>query len=340
MADARVGQVVKKTTAASLTALLAILACQPRQAADPLLSWNEGATKVAIVDFVERVTDEAHTDYRPVAERVAVFDNDGTLWAEQPMYFQLVYALDQVRVLAPEHPEWAGADPFRAVIANDREAIAALGMPDLMAIIGATHAGMTVHDFRATSRAWLDSVRHPRFDRLYRELTYQPMVELLDYLRANDFQVWIVSGGGIEFLRSIAEEAYGVPPEQVIGSSTQSEYRVDDGGPRIMKLPGLGSINDKEGKPVNISLHIGRRPILAFGNSDGDFAMLEYATAGDGASLGLLLHHDDAEREWAYDRDSHVGRLDKALDEANQRGWNVVDMKEDWKAIYPPATGK
>jgi phosphoserine phosphatase len=250
------------------------------------------------------------------------------------MYFQLVYALDQVRALAPEHPEWADTDPFRAVIANDREAIAAFGMPELMAIIGATHSGMTVQDFRATSRAWLDSALHPRFDRLYRELTYEPMVELLDYLRANDFQVWIVSGGGIEFLRAIAEDAYGVPPEQVVGSSTESEYRDDDGGPRIMKLPELGSINDKKGKPVNINLHIGRKPILAFGNSDGDFAMLEYSTAGEGASLGLLLHHDDAEREWAYDRDSHIGRLDRGLDEAAARGWVVVSMARDFRTVF------
>lgn len=333
MTDARVGQVVK-TTVASLTAFLATLACQPIPAADPLPSWNEGAAKVAIVDFVERVTDDEHTDYRPVAERVAVFDNDGTLWAEQPMYIQLVFALDQVRALAPEHPQWADTDPFRAVIANDREAMATFGMPELMAIIGATHSGMTVPDFRSTSRAWLDSARHPRFDRLYRDLTYQPMVELLDYLRANDFQVWIVSGGGIEFLRAIAEDAYGVPPDQVVGSSTEYEYRDDDGGPRIMKLPKLGSINDKDGKPVNINLHIGRRPILAFGNSDGDFAMLEYSTAGEGASLGLLLHHDDAEREWAYDRDSHVGRLDRGLDEAEARGWVVVSMARDFGVVF------
>jgi phosphoglycolate phosphatase-like HAD superfamily hydrolase len=323
-----------KTTAVSFTALLAILACQPKQAADPLVSWNDGPAKAAIVDFVERVTDPAHTDYRDPEERVAVFDNDGTLWAEQPMYFQLIFALDQVRALAPEHPEWADTDPFRAVIANDREAMAAFDLPELMAIIGATHSGMTTTDFRATSRAWLDSARHPRFDRLYRELTYQPMLELLDYLRANDFQVWIVSGGGIEFLRSIAEEAYGVPPEQVVGSNTDSEYRDDEGDPRIMKLPKLGSINDKGGKPVNINLHIGRKPILAFGNSDGDFAMLEYTTAGEGASLGLLLHHDDADREWAYDRESHIGRLDRGLDEADTRGWVVVSMVRDFGVVF------
>ncbi len=333
MTDARVGQVVK-TTVASLTAFLATLACQPIPAADPLPSWNEGATKAAIVDFVERVTDRTHADYRPAAERIAVFDNDGTLWVEQPMYFQLVYALDQVRALAPEHPEWADTDPFRAVITDDREAMGVFGMADLMAIIGATHSGMTVQNFQATSRAWLDSARHPRFDRLYRELTYQPMVELLHYLRDNDFQVWIVSGGGIEFLRSIAEDAYGVPPEQVIGSSAQAEYRVGDGGAAIVKLPELGSINDKEIKPVNINLHIGRRPILAFGNSDGDFAMLEYTPSGAGAHLGLVLHHDDAEREWAYDRDSHIGRLDRGLDEAAIRGWVVVSMARDFEVVF------
>ncbi len=314
--------------------VMAILACSGTGSADQLSSWTDGAAKSAIIDFVDRVTDPAHADYRPVDERAAVFDNDGTLWAEQPMYFQLVYALDQVRALAPEHPEWADTDPFRAVITDDREAMGEFGMAELMAIIGATHSGMTVQKFRATSRAWLDSARHPRFDRLYSELTYQPMVELLDYLRANDFQVWIVSGGGIEFLRAIAEDAYGVPPEQVIGSSTESEYRDDNGGPRIMKLPELGSINDKEGKPVNINLHIGRKPILAFGNSDGDFAMLEYTTSGTGASLGLLLHHDDAEREWAYDRDSHIGRLDRGLDEAAARAWVVVSMERDFGVVF------
>jgi phosphoglycolate phosphatase-like HAD superfamily hydrolase len=323
-----------KTTAVSFTALLAILACQPKQAADPLPSWNDGPVKAAIVDFVDRVTDPAHTDYRDPEERVAVFDNDGTLWAEQPVYFQLIFALDRVRALAPEHPEWTDTDPFRAVIANDQAAMASFDMPELMAIIGATHSGMTTTDFRATSRVWLDSARHPRFDRLYRELTYQPMMELLDYLRANDFQVWIVSGGGIEFLRSIAEDAYGVPPEQVVGSSTQAEYRDDEGDPRIMKLPKLGSINDKGGKPVNINLHIGRRPILAFGNSDGDFQMLEYTTTGDGARLGLLLHHDDAGREYAYDRESHVGRLDRGLDEAEARGWVLVSMARDFGVMF------
>jgi len=323
-----------KGTILSFTALIVGLGCQPGSDTDPLRSWNDGAAKEAIVDFVSQVTDAGHADYRAPEERVAVFDNDGTLWAEQPMYFQLVFALDQVRALAPAHPEWVDTDPFRAVIANDREAMAAFGIADLMAIIGATHSAMTVQDFRATSRAWLDSARHSRFDRLYRELTYQPMVELLGYLRANHFQVWIVSGGGIEFLRSIAEEAYGVPPDQVVGSSTQAEYRDDDGGPRIMKLPELSSINDKEGKPVNINLHIGRKPILAFGNSDGDFAMLEYTTAGGGASLGLLLHHDDAEREWAYDRDSHIGRLDRGLDEAAAREWVVVSMARDFAVIF------
>jgi phosphoserine phosphatase len=310
------------------------LACQAGPPTNPLPSWNDGDSKTAIVDFVERVTDRTHTDYRPAAERIAVFDNDGTLWAEQPMYFQLIYALDQVRALAPDHPEWADTDPFRAVITDDQEAMSAFGMADLMAIIGATHSGMTAQDFRTTSRTWLDSARHPRFDRLYRELTYQPMVELLHYLRDNDFQVWIVSGGGIEFLRSIAEEAYGVPPEQVIGSSAEAEYHVSDGGAAIVKLPALGSINDKEVKPVNINLHIGRRPILAFGNSDGDFAMLEYTTTGDGARLGLLLHHDDPEREWAYDRESHIGRLDRGLGEAAVRGWVVVSMAQDFGVVF------
>jgi phosphoserine phosphatase len=325
-----------KATMLTVTALLAGLACQPDPGATPLPSWRDGPTKSAIVSFVERVTDPAHGDYRAPMERVAVFDNDGTLWAEQPMYFQLAYALDRVRALAPEHPEWASTEPFRAVIEDDREAMASFGMPELMAIIGATHAGMTITDFRTSARAWIDSTRHPHLERRYRDLTYQPMVELLDYLRANGFQVWIVSGGGIEFLRTFSQDAYGVPPERVIGSSTAVEYRVEAMGPVLVKLPKLGSLDDKEGKPVNINLHIGRRPILAFGNSDGDFQMLEYTTAGQGARLGLLLHHDDAEREWAYDRDSHIGRLDRGLDGAAERGWVIVSMARDFGEIFSP----
>ena len=314
------------------TALL--LSCQPAPTADPLPSWNDGPAKSAIVDFVNRVTDEAHPDYRMEPERVAVFDNDGTLWAEQPLYFQLVYALDRVRAMAPEHPEWRDRAALRAVIDGDQEAIANFGIPELMEIIAASHAGMTLDAFHSATHAWQESAFHPRFNRLYTELTYRPMVELLDYLRANGFQTWIVSGGGIEFLRVFAEEAYGIPPEQVVGSSTEAEYRSDREAPSIVKLPEIGSVDDKGVKPVNINLHIGRRPILAFGNSDGDFQMLEYVTTGDGARLGLILHHDDAEREYAYDRESHVGRLDRGLDEAATRGWVIVSIAQDFGTVF------
>ncbi len=323
-------------TARALVLLLAgsSLACESPAEVDPLPSWNDGPAKTAIMDFVDRVTNTAHPDHRPEAERVAVFDNDGTLWSEQPLYFQLVYALDRVRATAEDHPEWREQEPFRTVVGGDQQALASFGTSELMQIVAATHSGMTVSEFRETSRAWLDSARHPRFDRLYRELTYQPMRELLAYLRSNGFQTWIVSGGGVEFLRTFAQEAYGIPPEQVIGSSTAAEYLSDPNAPTMVKLPEVGSFDDKGVKPVNINLHIGRRPILAFGNSDGDFEMLEHTTTGDGARLGLLLHHDDDEREWAYDRESHVGRLDRGLDEAADRGWVVVSMAQDFGTIY------
>ncbi len=308
--------------------------CQATPAADPLPSWNDGASKSAIVDFVNRVTDESSPDYRPAADRVAVFDNDGTLWAEKPVYFQLAYALDQVRALAPEHSEWRNRDALRAVIDGDQAAMAEFGLPQLMEIVAASHSGMTTDEFRAAARAWQASAQHPRFNRRYTELTYAPMVELLQYLRDNGFQTWIVSGGGIEFLRVFAEEAYGIPPQRVVGSSTAAEYRSDPTGPTIVKLPEVDSVNDKAVKPVSINLHIGRRPILAFGNSDGDFEMLEYTTTGDGARLGLILHHDDAEREYAYDRESHVGRLARGLDEAEERGWLLVSMARDFRTVF------
>ncbi len=307
---------------------------EPPQQASSLESWNEGPAKAAIVDFVGRITDPSSADFRPEAERIAVFDNDGTLWAEQPMYFQLIYALDQVREMAPEHPEWVTEEPFASVIRDDQEALAGFGLPELMQILAVSHAGMTKEAFDARAREWQQTARHPRFDRLYSSLTYRPMVELLEYLRANGFQTWIVSGGGVDFLRNFSEEAYGIPPEQVVGSSLKSEYRSDASSPWIVKVPELGSVDDKAGKPVNIDLHIGRRPILAFGNSDGDFEMLEYITTGDGARLGLILHHDDADREWAYDRDSHVGRLDRGLDEAAARGWVLVSMARDFSVVF------
>lgn len=326
---------IGKRTSISLGAVL-LVSCQPAPAFDPLPSWTDGPSKSAIVDFVNRVTDDSHPDFRRMEERIATFDNDGTLWAEMPMYFQLVYALDRVRAMSSEHPEWRERDALRAVVEDDQETMATFGLPELMEVVTSTHAGMTLDEFHGAARAWQASARHPRFDRLYGELTYLPMKQLLSYLRANGFQTWIVSGGGIEFLRTFAEEAYGIPPEQVIGSSTASDYRLDPSGGRIVKLPELGSVNDKGEKPVNINLHIGRRPILAFGNSDGDFEMLEYTTTGDGARLGLILHHDDDEREYAYDRDSHIGRLDRGLDEADARGWIVVSMARDFGTVFAP----
>lgn len=305
---------------------------------EPLTSWNDTATKQAIVDFVGRVTDEGGADFVPPSERIAVFDNDGTLWCEQPMYFQLFFALDRVKALAVDHPEWKDQQPYRAILENDHEAMSQFTEHEIAAIIAASHAGMTTDEFADIARDWLQTARHPVYERPFTELTYQPMLELLDYLRAHEFKTFIVSGGGIDFLRVFAEEVYGIPPEQVIGSSLQTQYEVRDGVPVIVRLPQIGSIDDKEGKPINIHLHIGRRPIMAFGNSDGDFAMLEWTTAGDGARFGMIVHHTDADREYAYDRESHIGRLDRGLDEAEERGWTVVDMQADWKEVFAEQT--
>lgn len=284
---------------------------------------------------MDRVTDRGSADYLPPAQRIAVFDNDGTLWAEQPVYFQLIYAVERIKRLAPEHPEWKTEDPFKSVLAGDMKTALAGGTHAILELVMASHAGMTSEDFAAAVRDWIASARHPDTGRLYTDMTYQPMVELLDYLRRNDFKTFIVSGGGIDFMRVFAEETYGVPPENVVGRSIEAKYEVRDSGPVIVKVPEINFVDDKEGKPVGIYQHIGRRPIFAAGNSDGDFQMLEWTAAGDGERFMLLVHHTDAEREWAYDRESHVGRLDKALDEARARGWTVVDMKRDWKVIYP-----
>ncbi len=300
-----------------------------------LSSWNDGETKSAITSFVERVTDSSSNEFVPAAERVAVFDNDGTLWSEQPLYFQLIFAMDRVKALAAEHPEWASEQPFQAVLENDMEALAASGEKGLVQLIMASHAGMTTDEFETIVRDWLRTARHPRFDRAFNELTYQPMLELLDYLRENEFKLFIVSGGGIEFMRPWVEEVYGIPPERVVGSSIKTVFEMNDGEPILRRLPELDFIDDKEGKPVGIHKFIGRRPIAAFGNSDGDLQMLQWSAAGDGARLMVLIRHTDATREWAYDRDSHIGRLADALDEANAKGWTVVDMAEDWSRIYP-----
>jgi len=300
-----------------------------------LPSWNDGAAKDAIVEFVARVTDPNSPDFVPEAERIATFDNDGNLWSENPVYFQLLFAVDRVRQLAPDHPEWADTQPFKGAIERDLEAVAAAGEHGLLELVMASHAGMTTAEFEEIVESWLATARHPELDRPYIELVYQPMLEVLDYFRAHGFKTFITSGGGVEFMRPWVEEVYGIPPEQVIGSSVKVEFQERDGEPVLVRLPEIDFIDDKEGKPVGIHKFIGRRPIAAFGNSDGDFQMLQWATAGDGPSLGMILHHTDDEREWAYDRNSHVGRLDRGLDEAAERGWIVVDMKRDWKTIYP-----
>ena len=305
------------------------------QAADPLLSWNDGKAKQSIVEFVAKVTKEGTPYYVPAAERIAVFDNDGTLWAEQPMYFQLLFALDRVKALAPQHPEWKTQEPFASLLKGDVEGALAGGEPAIAQIIMATHARMTTDEFNKIVRDWVATARHPRTKRLYTEMVYQPMLELLAYLRANGFKTFIVSGGGVEFMRPWTEKVYGIPPEQVIGSSIKTKFELRDGKPVLVRLPEINFIDDKAGKPVGIHQYIGRRPIAAFGNSDGDLQMLQWTAAGAGPRLMLLLHHTDAEREWAYDRKSHVGRLDKALDEAQAKGWTVVDMKNDWKTIFP-----
>jgi phosphoserine phosphatase len=304
---------------------------------DPLPSWNDTPAKKAIVDFVARVTKKGGADFVPVAQRVATFDNDGTLWCEQPMYVQAVFMFDRIKALAPKHPQWKDRQPYKAVLEDDRKALAGLGEKGFVELAAATHAGMTTDEFADTVRAWLKTARHPRFKRPYTELVYQPMLELLAYLRKNEFKTFIVSGGGVEFMRVFTEEVYGVPPEQVVGSSLVTKFEERDGKFVLVRQPKLFFIDDGAGKPEGIQRHIGRRPIAAFGNSDGDLQMLQWTTGGSGARFGLIVHHTDAEREYAYDRKSHVGRLDKALEQAPKRGWTVVDMKKDWKAIYPPA---
>ena len=312
-----------------------LASCAPATESDHLPSWNDGAAKANILTFVQQVTDPTNAAFVPIPERIAVFDNDGTLWAEQPMYFQLAFALDRVRAMAPEHPDWSTQAPFAALLSGDGEALNALTMHDLLEIISATHSGMTVETFQTVVADWLATARHPRFDRPYTDLAYQPMLELLDYLRANEFKTFIVSGGGIDFMRVFTEQVYGIPPEQTVGSMGKLAFEMREGRPVLVKQPGVDFIDDKEGKPIGIARFIGRRPIAAFGNSDGDLQMLQYTAAGPGAQFLLYVHHDDPEREWAYDRESHIGRLDVGLDEAAQRGWTVVSMKDDWRRVFP-----
>ncbi|MDX0426492.1 HAD family hydrolase [Sinorhizobium medicae] len=303
---------------------------------DPLPSWNDTAPKAAIVSFVEKVTKEGSPDFVPESERIAVFDNDGTLWVEHPMYVQLAFALDRVKAEAPSHPEWKDTQPFKAVLESDMKALAAAGEKGLVELIMATHAGMTSDEFQKIVSEWIATARDPKFKKPYTELVYQPMLELLAYLRANGFKTFIVSGGGIEFVRPWAEKVYGIPPEQVVGSSIKTQFEMPDGTPTLFRLPQVDFIDDKAGKPVGINAHIGRRPIAAFGNSDGDLEMLQWTTmTGGTARFGMLIHHTDAEREYAYDRATEFGRLDKALDAAALNKWTVVDMKADWKQIFP-----
>jgi len=319
-----------------LTLLLLTMLCVAGvAAAEPLPSWNDRPARDRILSFVHAVTEQGGKDFVPPAERIAVFDNDGTLWCEQPMYVQLAFALERVKALAPHHPEWKTTQPFKAVLEGDMKALAATGEKGVVELVEATHTGMTTTEFTRIVTDWLSTARQPRFKRPYTELVYQPMLELLAYLRENGFKTFIVSGGGIDFMRPWTERAYGVPPEQVVGSTGNLKFELKAGAPVLEKVPGIALVDDGPGKPVGIQQHIGRHPIAAFGNSDGDLQMLEYTSAGPGARLGLLVHHTDAEREYAYDRKSSFGRLDRALDEAPAKGWTVVDMKNDWKTIFP-----
>ncbi|WP_445673021.1 HAD family hydrolase [Pseudomonas inefficax] len=304
-------------------------------AADALPSWRDGPSRDSIEAFVEAVTREGSKDYIKPAERIAVFDNDGTLWGEQPLYYEVLFAMDEVKRLAPQHPEWKTEQPFKAVLENDHQALAAQGMDGMLKIVAATHAGISTEVFMDRSRTWLAAARHPKTGRPYTRMVFQPMLELLDYLRSNGFRTYIVSGGEVAFMRAFAEDVYGIPPEQVIGTTLGAEYQAKDGKIIIERLPKVQHNDDGPGKPVSIESVIGRRPVLAFGNSDGDLQMLQWTMAGEGKRFAGLVHHTDGQREWAYDRESSVGRLDKALDAAREQGWTVVDMAKEWRRIYP-----
>jgi len=316
---------------------LAVTLVQAWGATDPLPSWNDSGPKKAIVAFVERVTQKGSADFVPLAQRIATFDNDGTLWAEQPMYFQLAFAMDRVKTLAPKHPEWKDQEPFKSLLAGDLKGVLAGDEKAILQLVMASHAGVTTEEFEQIVKDWLAKAKHPKTGRPYTAMVYQPMLELLTYLRASGFKTYIVSGGGIEFMRPWTEKVYGIPPEQVVGSTIKTKFEMRDGKPVLARLPDLDFLDDKVGKPVAINKFIGRRPILAFGNSDGDLQMLQWTAAGGGARFLGLVHHTDAGREWAYDRQSHIGMLDKALDEANAKAWTVVNMKDDWKTIFPAA---
>ena len=327
---------MKRTNLITLVALAGVAVALAARAADPLPSWNDGPAKNSILQFVAKVTLAGSPNFVPLAERIAVFDNDGTLWAEQPMYFQAFFVFERVKALAPRHSEWKTQEPFASLLKGDMKAVLAGGEHALGQMLMATHAGMTSEEFEQSVRDWVATAKHPKTGRLMTEMVYQPMLELLQYLRANGFKTFIVTGGGIEFVRPWSERVYGIPPEQVIGSSIKTKFELRDGKPVLVRVPEMNFLDDGPGKPVGIQMHIGRRPLAAFGNSDGDLQMLQWTAAGAGPRFCLYVHHTDADREWAYDRASSIGRLDKGLDEATAKGWTVASMKDDWKTIFPP----
>lgn len=312
----------------------ALLSSAPSRAAEALASWADGPAKARIVAFVKAVSEPGGPDHVPPSERIAVFDNDGTLWSEQPAYVQAMFVADRIRAMGAKRPEWKTQEPYASVLRGDLKGVQAGGEKALAQLVMATHAGMTTDAFTKTVTDWIDTARHPKTGRPYTEMVYQPMLELLDYLRANGFKTFVVSGGGVEFMRPWVERVYGIPPEQVIGSRIRTKFEMRAGKPVLVRLPEIDFVDDKAGKPVGIHMHIGRRPIAAFGNSDGDLQMLQWTTAGDGPRFAMIVHHTDAAREWAYDRRSHIGRLDTALTEAGSRGWTVVDMKRDWTRVF------
>ncbi|WP_027252749.1 HAD family hydrolase [Photobacterium halotolerans] len=326
---------IRATRFLLLLLLNAVITTAASAATDPLPSWNDTATKQQMMQFVEQTTDSSSAQFVPASERIATFDNDGTLWAEQPAYFQLFYAIDRVKALADKHPEWKTEEPFASILKGDMEGVKKSGMEGLMKLVMVTHANMTTEQFSQSVEQWMQTAKHPVTNKPFTDMVYQPMLELLNYLHSNGYKTYIVSGGGVEFMRTWAPQVYGIPPEQIIGSSIKTEYKLIDGKPAITRLPEIDFIDDKEGKPVNIQKIIGRRPVIAFGNSDGDLAMLQWTKAGSGPRMSLLLHHTDAEREWAYDKESSIGHLDKALSVAEKEQWIVVDMKQDWKQVFP-----
>jgi phosphoserine phosphatase len=326
---------IARSWALAALAAAALLSSAPSNAAEALASWADGPAKARIVAFVKAVTEPGGPEHVPPAERIAVFDNDGTLWSEQPAYVQAMFIADRIRAMSAKRPEWKTQEPYASVLRGDLKGVHAGGEKALVQLVMATHAGMSTEAFTKTAADWIATARHPKTGRPYTEMVYQPMLELLDYLRANGFKTFVVSGGGVEFIRPWVERVYGIPPEQVIGSRIRTKFEMRDGKPVLVRLAEIEFVDDKAGKPVGIHAHIGRRPIAAFGNSDGDLQMLQWTTAGEGPRFAMIIHHTDAAREWAYDRRSHIGRLDKALSEAGTRGWTVVDMKRDWTRVFP-----